>query len=396
MSRLRVLVLASYPDRAACTRFRVVEYGQALAEQGIDLELCTALDDDAFTRFYVSSSRLEKGTNILKGAFRQLGALSERDVDVVLVQREATLVGPVFMEWIAARFRGLPLVYDLDDAVWDMNTTFSQHPLAARLLKFPGKTWSILRMAEHVVAGSEYLGSEVSARNPAVTVLPTVVSRNKWQPLPGRLDGAFVSVSRPPVIGWIGTQAAAHTLETAAPALRRLRESGRDFVLRVIGAAKDFRLPGLEMDVVPWRREREIADFQDLDIGIAPLLPIEYSKGKCGFKLLQYMAVGVPSVASPKGGVVDFVRHGENALFAETDDEWVRALESLLDDQALRARIARTGRTLVEGSYSIEAQAPRLAEILRNAAGAQRRQRRSPFSTNWAKNGSGSSREATS
>jgi glycosyltransferase involved in cell wall biosynthesis len=368
MRPLRVLVLASYPERAACTRFRVTEYAPLLAEQGISLHLRSALDDDAFARFYGPASRAEKGSRILQGALRQLRALSSRDIDLVFVQREATLVGPVFMEWIAAEFRGLPLVYDLDDAVWQLETAFSQHPLAARLLKSPGKTWSILRMARHVLAGSEFLARVVSAHNPNVDVLPTVVSSRKWQPLPGRLEGAFVGESRPPVIGWIGTQSTAHALSMVAPALQRLRQAGRRFVFRVIGAGPGFRLPGLECEVVPWRKEREIQDFQEIDVGIAPLLPIEYSKGKCGFKLLQYMAVGVPCVATPDGGAVDFVRHGENALFARTEDEWVSALESLLDDRSLRARIARTGRELVEGSHSIEAQTPRLAEILRGAA----------------------------
>lgn len=367
MSPLRVLALASYPDRAACTRFRITEYAEALAGHGISMELRSALDDDAFARFYGSASRVEKGSSILRGALGQLRALSARDVDVVLVQREATLVGPVFMEWIAARFRALPLVYDLDDAVWQTETTYSQHPLAARLLRYPGKTWSILKMARCVLAGSEYLARVVSAHNPNVAVLPTVVSSRKWRPLPGRLDGAFVDESRPPVIGWIGTQSTAHTLEVAAPALRRLREMGRKFVFRAIGAGPAFRVPGLEHEVAQWRQEREIRDFQDIDIGIAPLLPIEYSKGKCGFKVLQYMAVGVPSVASPAGGAVDFVRHGENGLFARTEDEWLTALESLLDDRLLRARIAREGRHLVERSHSIEAQTPRLADILRGA-----------------------------
>ncbi len=368
MSPLRVLALASYPERAACTRFRVAAYARSLADRGISLQLRSALDDDAFARFYASASRLEKGTSILRGAVRQLRALSVRDIDVVLVQREATLIGPVFMEWIAARFRGLPLVYDLDDAVWQTETTYSQHPMAARLLRSPAKTWTLLRMARQVLAGSEFLAGVVSAHNPRVTVLPTVVSAQTWRPLPGRLDGAFVSDARPPVIGWIGTQSTAHTLQVATPALRRLRAAGRKFVFRVIGAARGFQVPDLEHQTLPWRQDREIQDFQDIDIGIAPLLPIEYSKGKCGFKVLQYMAVGVPSVSSPEGGALDFVRHGENGLFARTEDEWSAALESLLDDRALRGRIARAGRAMVEDSHSIEAQAPRFADILRGAA----------------------------
>jgi glycosyltransferase involved in cell wall biosynthesis len=364
-----MLVLASYPDRAACTRFRVAEYARPLAEEGIEVRVCPALDDAAFAKFYGSTSRAGKGTSILHGTVRQLVALSRRDVDVVFVQREATLVGPVFMEWIAALFRGLPLIYDLDDAVWQTETTYSQHPLAARLLRSPGKTWSLLRMASHVVAGSHYLRRVASEYNPNVTILPTVVPAEKWRPLAGRLEGHFARPSGPPVIGWIGTQSTANTLEVAASALRRLRGAGRHFILRVIGAKEEFRIPGLEHEVAPWRLENEIEDFQNIDVGIAPLLPIEYSKGKCGFKVLQYMAVGVPSISTPDGGGVDFVREGENALFARTEDDWFRALAALLDDRELRKRIARGGRALVERSHSTEAQAPRLAAIVRGVAG---------------------------
>jgi glycosyltransferase involved in cell wall biosynthesis len=200
--------------------------------------------------------------------------------------------------------------------------------------------------------------------NPNVTVLPTVVSRNKWRPQPGRLGGAFATDSGVPVIGWIGTQAAAYTLEVAAPALRRLRQDGRRFVLRVVGAAKDFRLPGLEHEVVPWQREREVQDFQELDIGIAPAFAPRLLEGQVWLPLLQYMAVGVPSVASPEGGVVDFMRHGENGLFARSDDEWVAALGALLDDQALRAR-SRGRRALIEGSFiRSKPRAPRLGKSL--------------------------------
>jgi glycosyltransferase involved in cell wall biosynthesis len=366
--RLRVLALTPYPSAAACTRFRVTEYGPLLAEHGIDLRVRSVLGAESFARFYGAGGRIQKGKSLLEGTFAQLWDVARADVDVVLVQREATLLGPAFIEWMAARVRRIPLVYDLDDSIWESTTSFSRHPLAARLLKFPEKTWHLMQMADHVIAGSEYLVQAATRHNGHVSLLPTVVSRRDWVPLPGRLEGALTAGRGDPVIGWIGTHTTALTLQVVAPALRRLQASGRRFVVRIIGAGQGFEMPGVTLETRPWRQEREIRDFQELDIGIAPLLPIQFSRGKCAFKQLEYMAVGVPSVSSPDGGALDFIRHGENGMLARTEDEWVDALGSLLDDASLRARLARAGRSLVEQTHCTEAQAPRLAAILRSAA----------------------------
>ncbi len=371
MTRLRVLALTSYPDLAACTRFRVTAYRSLLAEHGVDLTLHSVLSDPQFAGFYQPQPRLEKAAAIISGTARQLAAALDGSVDVVFVQREATLIGPALLEWVATRLRRTPLVFDLDDAVWQVPEGLSRHPIAVRLLRWPQKTWGLFRMATEVVAGSHYLARVAREHNANVTVLPTVVSKTAWAPLPGKLNGAFDAANAAPVIGWIGSHSTAPALNLALPALRRLRAAGRQFSVRVIGAADSFSLPGLEFETRPWTREREVRDFQELDIGIAPIPATEFSKGKCAFKQLQYMAVGVPSVSSPEGGSTDFIVHGENGLLARTDDEWFRSLEALLDEAALRSRIARAGRELVERSHSIEAQAPRLAEILKRAAAAR-------------------------
>jgi glycosyltransferase involved in cell wall biosynthesis len=361
-----VLALASYPELGAGTRFRVTEYARRLAERGIDVELHSLLNDDAFGRFYGGQTRFTKAQAVVRGTLSQLRAVLARPADVVLVQREATLIGPAFVEWLAVRARKTPLVYDIDDAVWQDTSGLSKHPLAARLLKNPGKTWRLVDMASHVITGSRYLARVVGERNPAVTVLPTVVPRGTWTAPREKLDGAFSGPR--PVIGWIGSQGTTPTLEVVAPALRKLRDAGYDFEVRLIGAADGYRMPGVEARTEPFRLETQIADFQALDVGLAPLLDIEYSRGKCAFKQVEYMAVGVPSVSTPDGAALEFIRDGENGLLARTTDEWFEALRKLLDDRALRARIACAGRRLVEERLSTEAQLPAFERILRTAA----------------------------
>ncbi len=366
MKRLHVLALASYPERAASSRFRILAYTPLLSQLGIDLTLSSTLDDDAFSRFYAPGMRLRKGLDALGGMSRQLRA-AVRKADVVLVQREATLVGPPILEAFVGLIQKRPIIYDFDDAVWEPTHQYSRHPLLYRWLKAPDKTWTIMKLARHILAGSRYLAEVASSRNPHVTVLRTVVSRDRWRPLPGRLDGKLVG--DPPTIGWIGTHTTAETLRVVAPALRKLREAGLPFRVRIIGSGPGFEMPGVPCDVRPWRAQHEIEDFQQLDIGIAPLLPISFSRGKCAFKQVQYMATGVPSVSTPDGAATEIITHGHNGLLATTEEEWFAGLRSLLLDPSLRARLATNGRNLIENHLCTEAQAPTLAAVLRAAAG---------------------------
>jgi glycosyltransferase involved in cell wall biosynthesis len=130
-------------------------------------------------------------------------------------------------------------------------------------------------------------------------------------------------------------------------------------------------MPGVQSEAVPWSEENEVEELRACDIGIMPLDDTTWSKGKCGLKLLQYMATGLPVVTSPHGGAMDIVTHGVHGFVARTDDEWVEYLSKLLRDSTLRARLGRNGRKRVEEDFSLEKWAPRLAGIIRSAAAGE-------------------------
>jgi glycosyltransferase involved in cell wall biosynthesis len=358
MRRRRLLVLATYPRSAAATRFRACAYFDALASHGIDAELHPFLDDEFFLAFYRPDARMGKALGLVRASLERVRLLLNREnFDAVFVQREAALWGPAIVETILARVKKIPIVFDFDDAIWVEESSTSRYPWLARLLKAPRKTNQLLRIAAEVIAGSRYLAEYALRFTDRVIVSPTVVSRASWVPLPGRLDGGLGTTDGKPIIGWVGTHSTARFLDIVLPALRTLASEGEAFRLRLVGASRSLPIDGIEVESVPWSEAGEISDFQRIDVGIAPMPDTPWTRGKCGFKQVQYMAVGVPFVSSPVGGAVDIVRHGENGLFANSSDEWRRWLGALLRDRALRARLAQAGRADAEASLCTEAQA---------------------------------------
>jgi glycosyltransferase involved in cell wall biosynthesis len=356
---LKVLALASYPERMAATRFRMSRYIPYLAKYGIEVQIVPWLDDRAASQLYQRGMVTTKVRAAFTGALRQVRAANGQ-FDVVWVQREAMLAGPPFIE-ARVRARDIPLVLDYDDAIW-----IAQGDALKRAVKFAWKFDWVLRRAAHAIAGSNYLAERARSFGVPVTVLPTTVERKHWRPIdPAERER---ELRRPLVIGWIGTHSTAPQLSLATPALRRLHAEGHSFRVLVIGADAGFRLEGLEIEARAWALDCEIDDFRNLDIGITPMFSSPWYEGKCAFKQIQLMAVGVPFVSSMVGGARDFLVDEENALIAHTEDDWYRQLRRLLTDGALRERLGRAGRELVERRLCIEEQAKPLADALRAAA----------------------------
>lgn len=366
----RLLALAVYPVRSAATRFRVGALRESLAERNIELTLATSLDERGLEVLYRPGKVLTKAMFAARSTLAQwTQSLAGGPWDAVLVQREAGLIGPPALEWLLRSAGGLPLIFDFDDAIWLPSGSASANPTAARFLKMPSKTWWLMRKASHLIAGSEHLAAIARSHNANVTVVPTVVSRDQWKPIPGRLEGEFASPDEP-VIGFIGTHSTAQHLHLVVPALQRLRDEGRRFRLRVVGAGPDLKLQ-FDCDYVPWTLDRETELFQGLDIGIAPLPDDQWTRGKCAFKQIQYLAVGVPCVTSPVGAAADLVAEGL-ALPATTTEDWFRALRRLLDTPSLRARLAQSGRKKIEAHLCSEIQSARAADVILAALSSRR------------------------
>ncbi|RLB44519.1 MAG: hypothetical protein DRH30_01340 [Deltaproteobacteria bacterium] len=368
----RILALATYPERSAATRFRLTQILPYLRARGWDVRFEPFVEDDFLSGFYAGGNRLQKASYLgARSLYRLASAVKVNDVDVVFIQREAALIGPAYTEFILHSLKGLPIIFDFDDAIWHYDLPRSTHPVAARFLKSPAKCWYTMRRASCVIAGSSYLAQCAGEVSSNVEVVPTVVSSAVWTPFPGRLDGALPREAAVR-IGWVGSHSTAHQLELVEPALRQLRADGYDFEIHVVGAGDDFALHTVEMESRPWRLDSELQEFQRLDIGLAPMHSELVYEGKCGFKQIQYMAVGVPFVSSWVGGARDFVVDGENGLVAHRAEDWYRQLKALLDSPELRRRLSQNGRRLVERQYCIERQGPRVAECFEEILGHAR------------------------
>jgi len=350
-----LLALVPSPSASASTRFRVEQFGPALAAAGVDLVVRPFLDDEGFRVLYSRGAPWRKLRAAALAVVRRLGDLVRaQNADAVLVHREAALVGPPILEWAIARAIGRPILFDLDDAIWVPYASPTYGAFLSRLFKSPGKTHFTLGAAAAVICGNPYVRDYAARYNARVALIPTVVDTDVFCPRPAH--------NPVPVLGWIGTHSTVQYLRAIVPALRRL---GRDrrFVLRVVGG----ELPdtsGLEVEHRPWALEREVADFQSLDIGLYPLVEDAWSVGKSGFKAIQYMATGVPVVASPVGVTNDIISDGRTGFLARDEDAWVRHLAALLDDAALRRRLSEAGRAEVVAHWSLAAHAPRFVDLV--------------------------------
>jgi glycosyltransferase involved in cell wall biosynthesis len=363
-ARIRVLALSPIPEEGAGCRFRIAQFIPYLASVGIDVTLSSLFTPEFFSLVYRRGHYLRKAVGFSALSLKRLDSL--RDVsnyDVIFIYREIFPIGPAFVErWLASRGRP-PVVFDFDDAIFLPAVSEANRFIGA--LKHPGKTASIIRHSDHVIAGNEYLAAYARRFNPAVTMIPTCVDTERYAPRSGSHDGVRV-------VGWIGSPTTALYLRQLLPVLQRVRQD-HPFVLRVSGAGEPIEAPGIDVDNQRWALEREVTLFNTCDVGVYPLTDDEWSKGKCGFKAIEFMACGVPVVAAAVGVNREIIEDGVNGFLASTEDEWVDKLGRLLSDPALRARLAAAGRRTVEERYSLRVNAPRIAETLRAAAATRGR-----------------------
>lgn len=363
---MKVLALASYPVDAAATRFRLQQFVGPLADRDIALTIHPFLDSDLFRHLYRRESLPRTAVGLVKSAFLRLAdVISARQADVILIQREAMMFGPPVIEWLTTRAMKRPMVLDLDDATY-VSYTSPTYGSLGKALKWFSKTDDLIKWATIVTCGNSSIAQYVSSKGARARILPTVVDLEVFKPLlsPG--------TSGPLVLGWIGTHSTFPYLESIFPALSSLAEN-YPFRLKVVGAAKaNISIPGVEVENLPWNLAREVEDFQSIDIGLYPIDASLYSGkwafGKSGFKAIQYMAVGIPYVATPVGGSAEIGEAGATHLFAMTSDEWYHALESLITDGERRQGMGSAGRRHVIEHYGLSDQADKLAAALGEAA----------------------------
>jgi len=321
-----------------------------------------ALFPDAYLEA-LYAGRPEAARNRALGYFgrRFMQLLRRREHDLAWIEGELFPYLPYWIEGALARsFKSY--VVDYDDALFHKYDQ-SANPLVRRLLG--RKIDRIMRGAACVIAGNRYLAARARQAGAArIEIIPTVVDEQRY-------TAANTTDDQPPVIGWIGSPATEHYMLDMRPALEQVC-AGNHARLLLVGARPETAnlFDDTTPEVVAWSEATEAAMIARMDIGIMPLLDSPWERGKCGYKIIQYMACGLPVVASPVGVNVNIVHHGENGFLATDEAAWRDALERLIASPALRQRMGAAGRARVEAEYSLEAQVPRLADILRRAGHA--------------------------
>lgn len=368
---LRVLFLSTLPVEGPSSRPRLHAYEPFLRRSGIEPTYASILSSAAMRRFYDLGS-LARGRRLAAAAAGGLGRLWRLlrlgGFDVVVVHRDLLPRGNGLALRLLER-SATPWVYDFDDALYlsprdHVDTSETSHARMSRG-KDPGEVRALIAAAPMVLAGNATLAAAAGEWNSNVRVLPTPVDTDRFHPpLRPRAHDEL------PEVGWIGSPTAAYCIRGLAGALTALGRRRR-FVVRVTGAGEPLVLTGVDVHDLDWSLETEAAEYRRLTAGLYPLPDNPWTRGKCGYKALVYMASGAVPVVSPVGVNAELVEHGVTGFHAATEDEWVDALDTILADPELRATMSVKARAHVEEHYSVRACQATLVAALREIAGLE-------------------------
>jgi glycosyltransferase involved in cell wall biosynthesis len=338
---VKVACLVPYPlDFAPSQRFRVEQWAAPLRARGIDVDYVPFLQPETMGFLYKPGRVLDKSRDVLAGIAKRAvwSVRRAREYDVVVIHREAWLLGVDWIErYLAPR---VPTVFDFDDAVWLPNIS-KANKLAGRLKGF-AKIDRILGMVTSVSAGCEYLATRARMFNADVHIVPTSIDLATYSP-PRTHDDVDVLT-----VGWTGSVTTGPYLQQIAPALALAAKRVR---MRLLVLGAKVEIPGVEVDCQEWTAEKEVRVIRSFDVGLKPVPREDWVRGKCPMKDIQYMALGVPCVATRFGTSVESIEHGENGFLCDRDEDWGDALVQLAD-RDVRRRMGAAGLRVVETRYA--------------------------------------------
>ena len=355
---MKILILTRYDRAGPSSRYRFYQFLPYLEKENFDISI-SPLFNEKYVHILYSDKRSTKFLNTLSAYIgRTYKLLFDRKYDLVWIEKEALPWVPTFIEKLLCK-TSVPYVIDYDDAIFH---SYDQHQNYIIRYIYSKKISEFMSRATTIIAGNQYIAS-YAERNGAknIAILPTVVDTN------------FFVANRLPkndsfTIGWIGSPSTSRHVNVAASALNQLCNNN-DVQFSAIGAVeKDVAdIPG---QLIPWKKESEVQELNRFDVGIMPLPDTPWEKGKCGFKLIQYMACELPVVASPVGVNRKIVKHGVDGFLAGNTEEWIKYLKILREDPELCRKMGVAGREKIEKEYSFDFVAPELISILKEATEA--------------------------
>ncbi len=323
---MKILFLVQDLDVAA-SRYRVLQYLPYLKEHGVQ---ATVLP---FQKGFFKKLKLFKSVN---------------EYDILFIQRKRFPV--LWLKYIRKNARRI--VYDFDDSVMYRNSKAANPESNTRVKMFK----NMVNASDYIIAGNEYLQKNTTPFTHNVTIIPSPIDMSLY-PLK-----KYSEKNDNITLGWIGATGSIHYLEKMKPVFEALGKKYEDLRLKII-CNVFFDCDNITVEKKLWSEQEEVADIQSFDIGLMPLMDDPWSHGKCGLKILQCLATGVPVVCSPAGVNKEIVKNGVHGFWANTREEWIEKLEILINDPDRRERMGMEGRKRVIEHYSLEANAPRMLKI---------------------------------
>lgn len=356
---MKVLLLSRYDTLGASSRVRTYQYIPYLKKANIDITISPLFSNKYLEHLYKTGTK--KLSIVVSSYFKRLlNLVKVKKYDILWIEKELFPMLPAWMERLIAKLR-IPYIVDYDDAIFH-NYDLNRNLLVRMLLR--NKIDVVMRNASVVVVGNDYLAERAKkAGAQRIEYLPSVVDINRY-----KVKNWLKKTNNNKIfkIGWIGTPMTSRYLWHIYEPLKKFSRN-KNIRLILVGANK-INLPGIPVEIRDWNEEKESENIQEFDVGIMPLPDEPWERGKCGFKLIQYMACGVPVIGSPVGINQKIIIDGVNGFKATTDDEWVECLEKLYNSIELRKKMGLNGRKIVEENFSVQVTAPKLIKILESVS----------------------------
>ena len=351
----KILFIAHHRfDRSPGQRYRFEQYFSYLEENGISCKLSNIISEEDDKILYSHGNYFSKAKIALRAYMSRKKELkSIKEYDLVVIYREAILTRSTFFEKRLAK-TGVPVLFDFDDAVWVKDVSKGNQRIS--FLKNSNKIREILPLCTHVTAGNSYLKEFALKYNKNVTIIPSTIDTDKYKEIEKAKEDLVT-------IGWVGSHTTIKHFETLVPVLIKLKEKYKEKIeFKVIGDPL-YHNEILDITGISWSNEKEVENFNSLDIGVMPLPEDEWTKGKCGMKGLLYMSVSKPAVMSSVGMNGEIIKNGVNGFLAASENDWIEVLSKLIEDEGLRKKIGLAGRKTVEEGYSLNSQKERYLDL---------------------------------
>ncbi|WP_439490126.1 glycosyltransferase family 4 protein [Algoriphagus sp.] len=349
MAKQKILFLPKYPTLGASSRLRTYQFLPLWEQEGHQVRVSSFFNEKYLKRFY--SKNNHHPLNVMGCYFRRLWVLlGAWRYDLIWIEKELFPFLPSYGEWILEK-SGKGYVVDYDDAVFH---NYDLH--SSRLVRYwmGDKIDWVMRHSRQVLVGNAYLYTRAKAAGAKnIQLLPTVIDPKKYSLKTYRINKLVR-------LGWIGSPTTDKYLRGLLPVLEKLADR---IQLVIINRGDGIGFSGTQ-ELIAWSEETEVAAIQSLDIGIMPLENDKWEQGKCAYKLIQYLACGVPVVASPVGMNTEVVRDGENGFLASDLAEWEGQLLRLIEDPALREEMGRKGFKRVSAEYTLDKNFQKMLGIL--------------------------------